>query len=205
MHKVFISYHHENDQWAKDQLQQWAMMHDLFIDVSVNTLDIDDSLSTERIRQTIRDDYLRDSTVTIVLVGTETKGRKHVDWETYSSMYNGSVNKQSGILVVQLPSTNPTYFTAAHEVEKAIVYPDCTSWGSITEAATYRERYPYLPERIIDNLLKPKAKVSVTTWDRIERDLNNLVTMINAAFDDRVACEYDLSRPMRTYNSPSFT
>lgn len=201
MHKVFISYHHKNDQWAKDQLQEWARLHDLFIDVSVNTSDVDDDLPAERIRQTIRDEYLRDSTVTIVLVGTETKGRKHVDWEIYSSMYNGSVNKQSGILVVQLPCTNPIYWTAAHEIEKAVVYPDCTSWSSIAERSTYQERYPFLPERIIDNLLAPKAKVSVTSWDRFSTNLRNLVTMVDAAYDDRAACEYDLSRPMPTYNS----
>lgn len=69
MHKVFISYHHANDQWAKDKLQEWAKLYKLFVDVSVNTSGIEDGLSTESIRRIIRDDYLRDSTVTIVLVG----------------------------------------------------------------------------------------------------------------------------------------
>lgn len=202
MHKVFISYHHANDQWAKNQLQQWAEQYGLFIDVSVDTNDVNDTLPTESIRRIIRNDYLKDSSVTIVLVGTETKGRKHVDWEIYSSMYDGAVNKQSGILVVQLPSTNPTYYTAAHEVEKSTVYPDCTSWSTIGDRAEYERRYPYLPARIIDNLRAPKAKVSVTTWDRIAGDLNNLVTMIDAAYDDRALCEYDLSRPMRSNNAP---
>lgn len=204
MHKVFISYHHANDQWAKNQLQQWAHLHDLFIDMSVDTTDINDTLPTDSIRRIIRDDYLRDSTVTIVLVGTETKGRKHVDWEIYSSMYDGPVNKKSGILVIQLPSTNPTYYTAAHEVEKPTVYPDCTGWTHITDRAEYERRYPHLPARIIDNLMESKAKVSVTTWDRVSSNLQNLVTMIDAAYDDRAACQYDLSRPMRTNNAPVF-
>lgn len=203
MHKVFISYHHANDQWAKNQLQQWAEEYGLFIDVSVDTNDVNDNLPTESIRRIIRDDYLRDSSVTIVLVGTETKGRKHVDWEIYSSMYDGTVNKQSGILVIQLPSTSPSYWTAAHEVEKATVYPDCTSWSTVSDRTEYERRYPYLPDRIIDNLLAPKAKISVTTWDRIARSLNNLVTMIDAAYDYRVCSEYDLSRPMRSSNSPT--
>ncbi|RWF17888.1 MAG: hypothetical protein EOS64_22300 [Mesorhizobium sp.] len=202
--RVFISHHHANDQWAKNQLQQWADEYDLFIDVSVDTNDVKDTLPTDSIRRIIRDDYLRDSSVTIVLVGTHTKGRKHVDWEIYSSMYNGTANKQSGILVVQLPSTCPTYWTAAHEVEKAEVYPDCSSWTTINDRAEYERRYPYLPGRIIDNLLAPKAKVSVTSWDRIAGNLNNLVTMINAAYDDRALCQYDLSRPMRANNAPAF-
>jgi len=204
MHKIFISYHHANDQWAKNQLQQWATQYGLFIDASVDTNDIDDTLPTESIRRIIRDDYLKDSSVTIVLVGTETKGRKHVDWEIYSSMYDGAINKKSGILVVQLPSTSPTYYTAAHDVEKSTIYPDCTSWRTISDRAEYERRFPYLPARIIDNLLAPKATVSVTTWDRITRDLNNLVTMIDAAYDGRTFCEYDLSRPMRSNNTPVF-
>lgn len=204
MHKVFISYHHANDQWAKNQLQEWARSHDLFIDMSVDTTDINDTLPTESIKRIIRDDYLRDSSVTIVLVGTETQGRKHVDWEIYSSMYDGAVNRKSGILVVQLPSTNPTYFTAAHDVEKPIVYPDCTKWSHITDRAEYERRYPKLPARIIDNLIAPKAKVSVTTWDRVSSNLQNLTTMIDAAYNDRIICEYDLSRPMRRNNAPLF-
>lgn len=202
MHKVFISYHHANDQWAKNQLQQWAAQYQLFLDVSVDTNDVNDALPTESIRRIIRDDYLKDSSVTVVLVGTETRGRKHVDWEIYSSMYDGTVNKKSGILAIQLPSTNPAYFTAGHEIEKKSIYPECTSWSSISERAEYERRYPYLPDRIIDNLLAPRARLSVTTWDRVAGNLNNLVTMIDAAYNDRMICEYDLSRPMRTNNAP---
>lgn len=66
----------------------------IFIDQSVPTGDISDGVSDEYIRELIRDEYLRDSTVTIVLVGTETARRKHVDWEIYSSMYDGRVNKK---------------------------------------------------------------------------------------------------------------
>lgn len=204
MHKVFISYHHANDQWYKNQLQEWASLHDLFIDMSVDTTDINDTLPTESIHRIIRDDYLRDSTVTIVLAGTETKGRKHVDWEIYSSMYDGVINKKSGILVIQLPSTNPTSWNAAHEIEKATVYPDCTNWMTITDRAEYERRHPYLPDRIIDNLLAPRAKVSVTSWDRISSNLANLMTMIDAAYDERASCEYDLTRSMRRNNAPIF-
>ena len=73
MHRVFISYHHENDQQYKNLLVNFGHQHKIFIDVSVNTGDISDNLSDEQIRTRIRDDYLRDSTVTIVLVGSNTK------------------------------------------------------------------------------------------------------------------------------------
>lgn len=122
-HKVFISYHHDNDQWAKEKLLELNREYDIFIDGSVDTGDISDGLSDEEIRKKIRDKYLRDTTVTILLVGTETKNRKHIDWELYSSMYDGKKNKKSGILIIQLPSTNPQYITAAHgDEEKRNLY-----------------------------------------------------------------------------------
>lgn len=105
-HKVFISYHHENDQWAKEALLKCNAENNIFIDGSVDTGGINDNLPAETIREKIRDDYLKDTTVTILLVGTETKNRKHIDWELYSSMYDGKINKKSGILVIQLPPLN---------------------------------------------------------------------------------------------------
>lgn len=199
-HKVFISFHHKNDQWAKEELLKLNKQFEIFIDGSVDTGDIDDDLSDETIRQKIRDEYLRDSTVTILLVGTETKNRKHIDWELYSSMIDGAKNKKSGILVIQLPSTNPKFYTAAHgDVEKESLYHDTSSWISIDKRTEYEKRYPYLPDRIIDNLLKSKAKVSVTSWNKINED--SLDLLIDLTFKDRKECEYDLSRPMRRRDS----
>ncbi len=201
IHKVFISFHHANDQEYKERLMQLNRYHSLFIDLSVDTEDIDENFDDQAIRQIIRDDYLKDSVVTIVLVGIETKNRKHVDWEIYSSMINGKINKRSGILVINLPSTDCNYYTAAHgDDEKRKVYPDYTSWMNITSRAEYERRYPYVPARIIDNLLKDSAKISITDWDIIANDIENLRFLIDATFRDREQCEYDLSLPMRRMN-----
>ena len=202
MHKVFISYHHQNDQWYKEYLVNFGKRYSIFIDESVDTGGIPDDLPDERIREKIRDDYLRDSTVTIVLVGTETKRRKHVDWEIYSSMYDGPVNKKSGVLVLTLPLLPDSYsFAVAHAGEKKHVYPDVTEWTSANTRAEYERRYPSLPDRLIDNLLEPEAKISVTPWNRIENDAQKLKFLVDAAFEDRVHCDYDLSQPMRRQNS----
>jgi hypothetical protein len=200
-HKVFISYHHANDQPYKEALVRLGAQYGLFMDCCVEIGDIDERLDDATIRQKIRDEYLRDSSVTIVLVGTETKYRKHVDWEIYSSMFDGAVNKKSGVLVINLPSTNCTYFTAAHgDGEKRIVYPDNSSWVTIDKRSEYESRYPHMPDRIIDNLLKKGAKVSVTNWDTVTSDIAKLRFLIEAAFNDRATCDYDLSRPMRRAN-----
>src|SRR5439155_27135695 len=81
--------HHANDQGYKEALIRFNSEHCIFIDGSVDTREISDTLTDEQIRIAIRDYYLADSTVTILLVGTATKNRKHVDWEIYSSMKPG--------------------------------------------------------------------------------------------------------------------
>lgn len=199
-HKVFISYHHANDQWYKEELLRLNIIHDIFIDGSVDTGYIDDNLPSETIRQIIRDSYLADSTVTILLVGTETKNRMHIDWELKSSMINGSVNKKSGILVITLPSTGCTYYTATHKDEKEIIYPENNTWISIGDRTEYERRYPYLPARIIDNLLKTEAKISVVTWNKVTSNIENLRFLIHATYLEKSNCEYDLSRTMRRRN-----
>ena len=202
IHKVFISYYHDDDQDYKEELVEMGENNEIFIDRSVDTGDIPDNLPSETIRRKIRDDYLRDSTVTIVLVGRNTWRRKHVDWEIHSSMFDGPINKQSGILVVNLPPAAAGDFcTAAHPSEKERIYRHISNWTTIDNEAEYRRRYPYMPARIIDNLLKPEALVSVTPWSTIADNPSILKFLVDAAFQDRKSCEYDLSRPMRRQNS----
>lgn len=101
-HKVFISYHHDLDQTYKERFtKQFA---GVLVDWSVRLGDIPDGLATETIRQKVRDEWLRDSTVTVVLVGRETWQRKHVDWEIGSSLRDTALNARSGLLGILLPS-----------------------------------------------------------------------------------------------------
>lgn len=199
MHRVFISYHHDNDQYYKDYLVTLGERYGIFLDRSVDTGDIPEDLSDQRIREIIRDRYLRDSTVTIVLVGTETKHRKHVDWEIHSSMYDGAINKRSGVLVINLPSTGSVDIYAPYGEEEKRLYPDITSWTSINNRGEYERLYPHMPVRLIDNLLKQEVAISVTPWRRINHF--SLSFLIEAAFKNRSQCKYDLSRPMRRANS----
>jgi hypothetical protein len=101
-HKVFISYHHAADQAYKDLfVRQFSQV---IVDWSVRLNDIPDGLATETIRQRIRDEWLRDSTVTVVLIGQQTWQRKHVDWEIGSSLRSTMYNPRSGLLGVLLPT-----------------------------------------------------------------------------------------------------
>ena len=199
MHKVFISYYHADDQYYKNELVGWAERNNIFKDGSVDTGDIDDKdMTDQEIRCLIRDNYLRETTVTIVLVGQHTKYRKHVDWEIYSSMFDGPINKKSGIIVILLPSAKSSSFTAGHEEEKAAIYPGETDWITITERSEFERIYPYLSDRLIDNLLKPNAYISVVNWEHLTDE--RLRYMIECAYKDRLKCEYDLSRQMKRRN-----
>lgn len=196
MHRVFVSYHHKNDQEYKKVLVDWAKENEIFEDYSVGLGDIPEDWDDQKVRETIRDEYLRESTVTIVLVGTETKFRKHVDWEIYSSMHDGTKNKKSGIIVILLPSAKSTYYTCGFDNEKSI-YPE-QKWISITERSEYERRFPYMPARIIDNLLKSGVNISVINWDKVT--VENLTLMIENAYKNRANQDYDMTRPMRDRN-----
>ncbi len=143
-----------------------ALDRRLFFDSSVNTGDVSDSFSDQQTRQIIRDEFLRDTTVTIVLVGQETKHRKHIDWEIFSSMFDGKINKRSGILVINLPTISEVAIVAREE-EKNIIYPDIPLWKPIPQRKLLESHYPHMPERIIDNLLERFVRLSVVPWSRL--------------------------------------
>ena len=82
--------------------------------------------------------------------------------------------------------------------EKSQIYPEITNWVSIDSRKEYERRYPDMPERIIDNLMKDGVKISVITWSKLTPD--NLKMMINNAYNNRLAQQYDLSRIMRRRN-----
>lgn len=98
MRKIFISYHHKREQKEKDKLAQLINNYAGFLnikDMSVKMGDIEPSWPDLKIAKTIREQYLKDSTITILILGTHTKCRKHIDWEIESSLSKyGSLNRR---------------------------------------------------------------------------------------------------------------
>ena len=199
MHRVFISYHHHLDQRYKDALCRWNGLHKIFIDESVYDGDIDDTnMSDEDIRKAIRDNNLRKSTVTLLLVGQQTQYRKHVDWELYSSMYDAPINHRSGIVVVMLPTTGCKCTFAGHDGEIDSVFRG-TDWQTnnlLTTNSDYQDHFPYLPNRIIVNLMEG-AKISIINWDELTP--SRLATLIDNAYNDKDNTSYIFPK-MRRYN-----
>lgn len=111
--KTFVSYYHHDDQDYRNTFEN--IFGDLVISKSVEENDIDSDNSDEYIKQLIQNDYLKDTTVLAVLVGPNTKYRKHVDWEI-SGALSSRVGGNSGLLGIKLPN-HPDYGTGKYHYE----------------------------------------------------------------------------------------
>lgn len=109
-HKTFVSYHHANDQNYKNIFDlRFGNKFDIVERGSVDLGDIPPGLQTDTIRQKIRDEYLRDCSVTVVLIGTQTWQRKHVDWEIGATLRQTQYNPRGGLLGIYLPTYHQAY------------------------------------------------------------------------------------------------
>lgn len=108
-HKCFISYKKE-DQYYRNELDN------LFDEKDVINKSLDRRIKSDDgdyVMQVIRNDYLKDSTVTLFLIGEHSSENEGDDWqgdknyfikkELQSSLYNGIGNTRNGILGVVLP------------------------------------------------------------------------------------------------------
>ena len=155
-HKVFISFHHAEDEGYKDAFCE--KLDSGFVDKSVEDGDIDPYLKTDTIRGRIRDDFIADATVTVVLAGRCTWQRKHVDWEIGSSLRDTKNNSRCGLLGILLP-THPDY-----------------------GRDKYRPRL--LPPRLADNCGNANAFAAIHRWPR-PWSTARVQEWIHAAFERR--------------------
>ena len=107
--RVFVS-HYKGDRIEVDQFIKKFGGHTGVFTPRVlgagDNYDYIDSTDTNYVMSQIRDRYLRDSTVTIVLVGRCTHGRRYIDWEIKSSLTQASDGLPNGLLAIQLRSAS---------------------------------------------------------------------------------------------------
>lgn len=155
-HKVFVSYHVADQEYKKLFAQ---MMENDIMDKSVKDDDIDDTnLKVETIRQKIRDDYIADATVTVVLIGPCTWQRKHVDWEIGSSLRDTKKKSRCGLLGILLPN------------------------HSDFEKETYNPRL--IPPRLADNCKGDDRYACIYDWPK-SWNANDVQNWIHRAFQRR--------------------
>ena len=103
-HKCFISYHQDDENEVKKFIDEFS---GVFIPKVLGALNIDDlidSTDTDYVMRRIRELYLTDSTITIVMIGKCTWARRYVDWEVASSLRNDPINRRSGLMAITLKS-----------------------------------------------------------------------------------------------------
>jgi MTH538 TIR-like domain (DUF1863) len=99
--KVFISYHHEQDQfWFNRFTNAFSEDYEVFQDQSLD--DEVDSEDLEYVNRVIREDYISGSSITIVLCGGETGKRRFIDWEIASTLHY-----EHALLGILIPDTPP--------------------------------------------------------------------------------------------------
>jgi hypothetical protein len=99
-HKCFIAYHKADQNAVNDFCDKFSGS---FIKRGITMEeDIIDSNDTDYVMRRIRELYLKDSTVTIVLVGKCTWARRFVDWEVQSSLRNPRDGYPNGLVAIQL-------------------------------------------------------------------------------------------------------
>lgn len=139
-HKIFVSYHHGGDQRYYDDFSNaFHKIYDVIFDNSLERrIDSDNS---DYVMRQIRENYIKGSSCTIVLVGKENSGRKFVDWEIKATLDMGH-----GLIGVCLPSAT------RDATNSNVIVPDrlhsniqsgfasWVSWQDITSNAAQLER-----------------------------------------------------------------
>ena len=164
-HKVFVSFHNEDEEFKEYFCK---MLGTDIVDKSVEDGDIDTNLRTDTIRQKIRDDFIADASVTVVLVGRCTWQRKHVDWEIGSSLRDTKKNSRCGLLGILLPNH--------YDYDRK----------------TYRSRL--IPPRLADNCAGKQAFGAIYNWPD-PWSTSSVRQWIDSAFKRRTELVPDNSRP----------
>ena len=105
--KVFISYYASDKSEADAFVDHWANSEGIFIAKTIGLSgfeDFIDSTNSDYVIGQIRRIYLSDSTVTLVLIGKCTHGRRYVDWELKASLRQGDAYTPNGLIGILLPS-----------------------------------------------------------------------------------------------------
>lgn len=158
--KTFISYYHYEDQDYKEKFKN--LFGDLITHKSVEDGDINPDNSDGYIKQLIQKGFLADTTVLVVLIGPNTKHRKHIDWEIYGALDPRIGDKCAGILGILLPS-----------------HPDF-------KKDTYHPSL--IPSRLSDNLESGYAIIRDWTEDRVKMQeyIELAFNIRETNYDDRV-------------------
>ena len=164
---MFVSRHNDDCKYMDRFVE---MMGQSIVDQSVHDDDINDTqLHLDEIRRRIRDDFIADASVTLVLIGCCTWQRKHVDWEISASLTDTRKNDRCGLLGLRLP-----------------YHPD-------SKNEEYNPRF--IPPRLWDNCQGQDPYAMVHRWSGSSNQVNAIRRWIDQAFQRSRGTPPHNSRP----------
>lgn len=199
-HKCFVSYKKEDLTYKKKLVDKFDSA-----DVIDKSLDrVIDSNNGDYIMQTIRDDYLKDSTVTVFLIGKHSSEKEGKDWqgreknyfiqkELQASLFNGKGNMLNGIVGVVLPEMYESVFGGSYTCSTC---GRIHNWVHINDDTVIREfsvNY-YIKPHISCSWSEDERYCVLAKWDEF---YNNPEYYINKAFDKRFS---KISKKIKIYN-----
>lgn len=103
--RCFVTYHHADETLVSSFVRAFDHVGDVFIVRRLGEFpqDIVDSADTDYVMRRIREGFIADSTVTLVLAGACTWARRYVDWEIQASLRGSAGGLPNGLLGVRLP------------------------------------------------------------------------------------------------------
>ena len=217
--RIFVSFHHELNQKHADKIRNIikSLGHQ---DISVNDgtkIENEDIKTDEQIRKEIRDKFLRDVDVTIVILGSDTINRKHIDWEIRSTLHKFDNKRQGSIVVINALTNEESWLLESSLVElhDQSVFPAGRSWPKNNEVTL--EKFKWLPQRLsnsivnqynYENCLKGEydhAVFPIISYNKVKNNINILQEAINQAinFKTKNQGKWDLNSKMRRKNNKS--
>ena len=105
--RCFISYHHADEAEVRNFITTFSTVGEIFTSRALGMEmepDIIDSWDTDYVLRQIRERYLANTSVTIVMIGRCTWARRYVDWEIAASLRSMPSGPANGLLGIKLPS-----------------------------------------------------------------------------------------------------
>lgn len=130
------------------------------INKSVQNGEYNPDNSDEYIKRLIREEKVSDSSVVVVLLGPNTKKRKHVDWEIYAGL-RASVNGSSGLVGIILPefSKTPDGICLYSDMPKRFADNVRTGYAKIYEWEYARTHFIEIVEEAFYNRISLKQRI----------------------------------------------
>jgi hypothetical protein len=161
---VFISSFHADQAEVDSFIYNCTKVAKIFTAKALGTFDNEDFIDSdnpEYVMSQIREKYIGDASITIVLVGKCTHSRRYVDWEIKSSLRRGQ-SLPNGLLAYVLPSATPP--------------PGEPRWS---------RKWPHVPPRLAANWNYEHQDLCYARYYEMPPSTDDVRRNVEAAFLDR--------------------